>query len=84
MERTGASPPWPSRSAATAASGPYGAANEVDRLLGRSARGEHLGDAQRLELLDVIELKALGVSEVFTPGASAQSAIDFIRSAVRD
>jgi methylmalonyl-CoA mutase, C-terminal domain len=33
---------------------------------------------------DVIELKALGVSEVFTPGASAQSAIDFIRGAVRD
>ena len=32
---------------------------------------------------DVIELKALGVSEVFTPGASAQSAIDFIRGAVR-
>jgi methylmalonyl-CoA mutase, C-terminal domain len=33
---------------------------------------------------DIIELKALGVSEVFTPGASAQSAIDFIRGAVRD
>jgi methylmalonyl-CoA mutase C-terminal domain/subunit len=33
---------------------------------------------------DVVELKALGVSEVFTPGASAQSAIDFIRGAVRD
>jgi methylmalonyl-CoA mutase, C-terminal domain len=33
---------------------------------------------------DVAELKALGVSEVFTPGASAQSAIDFIRGAVRD
>jgi methylmalonyl-CoA mutase, C-terminal domain len=33
---------------------------------------------------DVTELKALGVSEVFTPGASAQSAIDFIRGAVRD
>jgi methylmalonyl-CoA mutase C-terminal domain/subunit len=32
---------------------------------------------------DVLELKALGVSEVFTPGASAQSAIDFIRGAVR-
>jgi methylmalonyl-CoA mutase C-terminal domain/subunit len=32
---------------------------------------------------DVVELKALGVSEVFTPGASAQSAIDFIRGAVR-
>jgi methylmalonyl-CoA mutase C-terminal domain/subunit len=32
---------------------------------------------------DVAELKALGVSEVFTPGASAQSAIDFIRGAVR-
>jgi methylmalonyl-CoA mutase C-terminal domain/subunit len=33
---------------------------------------------------DVLELKALGVSEVFTPGASAQSAIDFIRGAVRE
>ena len=32
---------------------------------------------------DVTELKRLGVAEVFTPGASAQSAIDFIRSAVR-
>ena len=32
---------------------------------------------------DVRELKRLGVSEVFTPGASAQAAIDFIRGAVR-
>jgi methylmalonyl-CoA mutase C-terminal domain/subunit len=32
---------------------------------------------------DVEKLKQLGVAEVFTPGASAQSAIDFIRSAVR-
>jgi methylmalonyl-CoA mutase C-terminal domain/subunit len=32
---------------------------------------------------DVIELKGLGVAEVFTPGASAQDAIDFIRGAVR-
>jgi methylmalonyl-CoA mutase C-terminal domain/subunit len=32
---------------------------------------------------DVIELKRLGVAEVFTPGASAQDAIDFIRGAVR-
>ena len=32
---------------------------------------------------DVIELKALGVAEVFTPGAPAQAAIDFIRGAVR-
>ena len=32
---------------------------------------------------DVQELKRLGVSEVFTPGASAQAAIDFIRGAVR-
>jgi methylmalonyl-CoA mutase, C-terminal domain len=32
---------------------------------------------------DVVELKALGVAEVFTPGASAQQAIDFIRGAVR-
>jgi methylmalonyl-CoA mutase C-terminal domain/subunit len=32
---------------------------------------------------DVTELKTLGVAEVFTPGASAQQAIDFIRGAVR-
>jgi methylmalonyl-CoA mutase, C-terminal domain len=32
---------------------------------------------------DVEELKALGVAEVFTPGASTQHAIDFIRGAVR-
>ena len=32
---------------------------------------------------DVAELKELGVAEVFTPGAPTQSAIDFIRGAVR-
>jgi methylmalonyl-CoA mutase cobalamin-binding domain/chain len=32
---------------------------------------------------DVEELKRLGVAEVFTPGASTQQAIDFIRGAVR-
>jgi len=32
---------------------------------------------------DVKELKDLGVAEVFTPGASTQQAVDFIRSAVR-
>ncbi|HTW12506.1 MAG TPA: cobalamin B12-binding domain-containing protein [Solirubrobacteraceae bacterium] len=32
---------------------------------------------------DIAELKGLGVAEVFTPGAPAESAIDFIRSAVR-
>ena len=32
---------------------------------------------------DIEELKALGVAEVFTPGAPAQQAIDFIRGAVR-
>ena len=32
---------------------------------------------------DIAELKTLGVAEVFTPGASTQQAIDFIRSAVR-
>jgi methylmalonyl-CoA mutase, C-terminal domain len=31
---------------------------------------------------DIPELKQLGVSEVFTPGASTQEIIDFIRSAV--
>jgi methylmalonyl-CoA mutase, C-terminal domain len=33
---------------------------------------------------DVKELKDLGVAEVFTPGASTQQAVEFIRSAVRD
>ena len=32
---------------------------------------------------DVKELKQLGVAEVFTPGASTQEAVEFIRSAVR-
>jgi methylmalonyl-CoA mutase, C-terminal domain len=32
---------------------------------------------------DVKTLKELGVAEVFTPGASTQQVIDFIRSAVR-
>ena len=32
---------------------------------------------------DVAELKRLGVAEVFTPGASAEGAIAFIRGAVR-
>ena len=32
---------------------------------------------------DVAELKELGVAEVFTPGASTQDAIEFIRGAVR-
>jgi methylmalonyl-CoA mutase, C-terminal domain len=33
---------------------------------------------------DIEELKQLGVAEVFTPGATSQQAIDFIRGAVRD
>jgi methylmalonyl-CoA mutase, C-terminal domain len=32
---------------------------------------------------DIAELKSFGVAEVFTPGASTQQAIDFIRGAVR-
>jgi methylmalonyl-CoA mutase, C-terminal domain len=32
---------------------------------------------------DIEQLKELGVAEVFTPGAPAQQAIDFIRGAVR-
>jgi methylmalonyl-CoA mutase C-terminal domain/subunit len=32
---------------------------------------------------DIEQLKELGVAEVFTPGAPAQAAIDFIRGAVR-
>jgi methylmalonyl-CoA mutase cobalamin-binding domain/chain len=31
---------------------------------------------------DVAELKSLGVAEIFTPGASTQEAVDFIREAV--
>ncbi len=33
---------------------------------------------------DIPELKKLGVAEVFTPGASTQDIIDFIREAVPD
>jgi len=33
---------------------------------------------------DIPQLKALGVSEVFTPGAPTQEIIDFIRGAARD
>jgi methylmalonyl-CoA mutase C-terminal domain/subunit len=32
---------------------------------------------------DISELKKLGVSEIFTPGASTQDIIDFVRGAVR-
>ena len=32
---------------------------------------------------DIPELKALGVSEVFTPGAPTQDIVDFIQSSVR-
>jgi methylmalonyl-CoA mutase C-terminal domain/subunit len=32
---------------------------------------------------DIPELKKLGVSEIFTPGASTQDIIDFVRGAVR-
>ena len=32
---------------------------------------------------DVKQLKDLGVAEVFTPGASTQQAVEFIRGAVR-
>ena len=32
---------------------------------------------------DIPELKKLGVSGIFTPGASTQEIIDFVRSAVR-
>jgi methylmalonyl-CoA mutase C-terminal domain/subunit len=33
---------------------------------------------------DILELKKLGVSEVFTPGASTQEIIDFVRKATGD
>ena len=33
---------------------------------------------------DIAELKAMGVAEVFTPGAPAEAAVDFIRGAVRN
>jgi methylmalonyl-CoA mutase C-terminal domain/subunit len=32
---------------------------------------------------DISELKKLGISEVFTPGASTQEIIDFVRGAVK-
>src|SRR2546423_1832067 len=32
---------------------------------------------------DIPELKELGVSEVFTPGATTQQAVDFVQGAVR-
>jgi methylmalonyl-CoA mutase C-terminal domain/subunit len=32
---------------------------------------------------DIPELKALGIAEVFTPGASTQEIVDFMRGAVR-
>ena len=32
---------------------------------------------------DIPELKKLGIAEVFTPGASTQEIIDFVRTAVR-
>jgi methylmalonyl-CoA mutase, C-terminal domain len=33
---------------------------------------------------DIVELKEAGVAEVFTPGASTQEIIDFVRGAVSD
>ena len=33
---------------------------------------------------DVAELKELGVAEIFTPGASTEEAVDFIRAAVAE
>jgi methylmalonyl-CoA mutase C-terminal domain/subunit len=33
---------------------------------------------------DIMALKSMGVAEVFTPGTSAESVIDFIRRSVRD
>jgi methylmalonyl-CoA mutase C-terminal domain/subunit len=32
---------------------------------------------------DIPELKKLGIAEVFTPGASTQEIIEFVKSAVR-
>ena len=48
---------------------------------GRRRRGRDASGA-RSPSDDVEELKQLGVAEVFTPGASTQEAVDFIRSAV--
>jgi methylmalonyl-CoA mutase, C-terminal domain len=33
---------------------------------------------------DIAELKQVGVSEVFTPGAATQHIVDFLRSAVAE
>jgi methylmalonyl-CoA mutase C-terminal domain/subunit len=32
---------------------------------------------------DITELKKIGVAEIFTPGASTQEIVDFVRGAVK-
>ena len=59
----------------------------VPRIL-ELMREQDLGDVLVLvggtiPAADVAELKGLGVAAVFTPGASAEAAIEFIRGAVR-
>ena len=55
----------------------------MELLASRASTTWSSPSAGRFPSDDVAELKALGVAEVFTPGAPTQQAIDFIRGAVR-
>ncbi len=54
----------------------------IELLRERGAHGVVVTVGGTIPADDVVALKALGVAEVFTPGASTASAIDFIRGAV--
>ena len=54
----------------------------IELLHERGADGVVVTVGGTIPAADVVALKALGVAEVFTPGASTAAAIDFIRGAV--
>ena len=54
----------------------------IELLRERGADGVVVTVGGTIPAEDVVALKALGVAEVFTPGASTAAAIDFIRGAV--
>ena len=54
----------------------------IELLAERGADGVVVTVGGTIPAADVVALKALGVAEVFTPGASTAAAIDFIRGAV--
>ena len=54
----------------------------LELLRGRGADGVVVTVGGTIPADDVVALKALGVAEVFTPGAATSAAIDFIRGAV--